>query len=75
MPKIEYDKESKVLSIEMVKTRSVDSDINGGVVIDYDKHGRAVRINFYEFNFDAFSSSLKVIKEFAKKSDFAFSAK
>lgn len=43
--KIEYDKESKVLSIEMRKGKSVDSDIHDNLVIDYDKMGNVVRVN------------------------------
>ena len=58
-PKISYDKESQVMSVELDKTKSIDSDIHGNVVIDYDKRGKAVRVNFYEFNFDAFKNGLK----------------
>ena len=50
--KISYDKDAHVMSIELAKTQSVDSDIQGNVVIDYDKKGNIARINFYEFNFD-----------------------
>ena len=39
------DKDSKVLSINMKKAKSVDSDIHGNVVVDYDKQGNAVRVN------------------------------
>ncbi len=74
-PKISYDKESQVMSIELDKNKSVDSDVSGNVVIDYDKNGKVSRINFYEFNFDNFRAGLKAIKEFAKKSDIAFSVK
>lgn len=74
-PKILYDKESKVLSIEVEKVKSVDSDISGNVVIDYDKNGKIARVNFYEFNFNDFKVGLKTIKDFAKKSDIALSVK
>ena len=63
------------MSIELGKTKSVDSDISGNVVIDYDENGKIARINFYEFNFDNFRAGLKAIKEFTKKSDIAFSVK
>ena len=65
-PKISYDKESQALSIEMSKAKSVDSDIKDNVVIDYDKKGKVVRVNFYEFNFNAFRNGQKALKKFAK---------
>lgn len=52
--KISYDKESKVLSVEMQRGKSVDSDIHDNVVIDYDRRGRVVRVNLYDINFSAF---------------------
>ena len=52
--KIAYDKESKVLSIEMRRGKSSDSDIHDNLVIDYDKVGRVVRVNLYGIDFSAF---------------------
>lgn len=63
-PTISYDKESKVLSVELKKVKSVDSGLAGNVVIDYDKNGEAVRVNFYDFSFGDFRSNLKVFKDF-----------
>lgn len=74
-PKISYDKESKVLSIEVEKTKSVDSDISGNVVVDYDKKGKIAKINFYEFNFDNFKSNIKALKDFSKNSETALAIK
>ncbi|MDP2669104.1 MAG: DUF2283 domain-containing protein [bacterium] len=74
-PKISYDKESKVLSVEVEKTKSADSDINGNVVVDYDKNGKISRINFYEFNFDNFKSNLKALKDFSRNRETALSVK
>jgi uncharacterized protein YuzE len=68
--KISYDKESGVLSIEVKKARSVDSDIRGNVVIDYDKNGDVVRINFYDFNFRSFQNGARALKKFARNSVF-----
>lgn len=65
--KISYDKESEVFSVEMKKAKSIDSDILGNVVIDYDKKGKVVRVNFYNFDFSAFKKNLEVIKNFARK--------
>lgn len=65
-PKISYDKESEMLSIEFKKAKSVDSDINEHAVIDYDKNGNIVRINLYHFNFSDFRNGLKAIKDFGR---------
>ena len=63
--KISYDKDSRVLSINMKRAKSVDSDIHGNVVIDYDKQGNAVRVNFYDFNFNAFKAGRRALSGFA----------
>lgn len=65
-PKISYDKESGVLSIEMKRGKSVDSDVRGNIVIDYDKKGEAVRINLYNFSFALFRENSKTIKNFTQ---------
>ena len=65
-PKISYDKESQVLSIEVNRKKSVDSDIQDNVVIDYGKNGEIVRINLYNFSFDSFRNHLKEFRKFAQ---------
>lgn len=67
-PKIEYDKDSKVLSVLLGKQRSANSDVAGNVVIDYDRGGNVVRVNFYDFSFDSFRSGTKALKDFAGRS-------
>lgn len=54
MNKIEYDKGSEAMSVILADKKSVDSDIQGNVVIDYDKKGDIVKVNFYNFSFDVF---------------------
>lgn len=71
-PKISYDKESEVLSIEIHKAKSVDSDISNNVVVDYDKKGEIVRINLYDIDFNAFRAVKKSLENFAHSSRFAF---
>ena len=66
--KISYDKESKVLSIEIKKGKSVDSDMQGNVVIDYDKKGDVVKVDLYGFSFEKFKDNLKPLREFSSKS-------
>lgn len=64
-PDIIFDKASEALSIEMSKNKSVDSDIQGNVVVDYDSKGDIVRINLYRFSFELFRRHLPVLKNFA----------
>lgn len=52
--KIQYNKEDNILSIRFGKARSVDSDINGNVVIDYDKNGKVVGLDIMKFNLSNF---------------------
>ena len=65
-PKIYYDRESNVLSIEVKKSKSVDSGIQGNAVIDYDRRGEIVRINLYRFSFDSFRKSKRALGRFAR---------
>ncbi|MEK7500599.1 MAG: DUF2283 domain-containing protein [Patescibacteria group bacterium] len=74
-PKIEYDKESQVLSVVVKPGKSVDSDIQDNIVVDYDKSGKIVRVNFYGFNFDNFRNNLKALKNFARESEVALSVR
>jgi len=60
-----YDRESRVLSFGVKRSKSVDSDIQNHVVIDYDKKGEIVRIDFYDMDFGAFRESVQSIKSFA----------
>lgn len=66
--KISYDKESGVFSMGFGKAKSVDSDVNGNVVIDYDKKGKIVRLDVYDFSFDDFEESKEIFKNFSKHS-------
>lgn len=65
--KIEYDKQSKVLSVTLKSTKSVDSEIEGNVVIDYDKKGSVTKINFYSFSFHDFKEGIPQLKQFARE--------
>lgn len=73
-PKIIYDKASGALSIEVKRGRSVDSDISGNVVIDYDRRGDIVRVNLYPFSFDAFRRNQKMLQRFVKRAAIPFAA-
>ena len=69
--KISYDKESKILSFLVKSAKSADSDISGNLVIDYDKKGDVVRVDFYDFDFNDFKEIKKNIKGFMPRM-FAF---
>ncbi|MBI3495612.1 DUF2283 domain-containing protein [Candidatus Berkelbacteria bacterium] len=64
--KIIYDKAGEVLSVEISNEKSVDSDIRDNVVLDYNKKGEVVRINLYNFSFDAFRENVQTLKKFAR---------
>lgn len=64
--KIIYDKNSRVLSVEIGKGKSADSDIQGNAVLDYDRKGKIVRINLYDFSFDVFKENQRVLRSFAR---------
>ena len=73
--KISYNKESDVLSIKAKEGRSVDSDIQGNIVIDYNKKGEIVQLNLYKLNFDKFREELRAVKDFARSSKLPFVAR
>ena len=54
MKKINYDKEVKILNLRLGSGKSVDSDVKGNVVVDYDKNGEIVNIEIMKVNLDEF---------------------
>ncbi len=66
-PKVIYDKESQVLSWLLSKNKSVDSDIQANVVIDYDNRGKIVKINFYDFDLEDFKSVREPIRHLSQE--------
>ena len=52
MPKIQYNPEVKILSIHLMDSASVDSDVKGNAVLDYDKNGNLVNIDVMEVNLE-----------------------
>jgi len=49
-PKINYISDQNIVSFRFNRNKSVDSDIQGNVVIDYDKNGRVVNIDVMNIN-------------------------
>ena len=64
MTKINYDKKDKILSIRVSNRKSVDSDVQGNVVVDYDKEGNIVAIDIMPVSIDEFSRVKTKLAEF-----------
>lgn len=59
-PIIKYDKNSKILSIRFSRKKSIDSEIKGNVVIDYDENGEIVNIEIMKIDLEEFKKRKKV---------------
>ena len=55
-PKVRYDKEARVLRIQLRPGKSADSDIERNTVIDYDKQGNVVNLEIMGFGLDEFKA-------------------
>ena len=67
-PQIKYDKSSNILSIKLSKKKSVDSEIKGNIVIDYDESGEIVNIEIMKINLNEFAKIQKLasLREFVR---------
>ena len=54
MQKLEYDPEVKILKIRFQRGKSVDSDIIGNLVLDYNKKGDLVNVDIMDVNLEDF---------------------
>lgn len=52
MAKIEYNPEVKILSIKILDKKSVNSDLQNNVVLDYDENGVLVNIDIMDINIE-----------------------
>ncbi len=68
MSKVTYDKKSNILSIKLKSGKSVDSEVNGNIVIDYDEKGKVVRVDVMNFTLEDFGISVGKIKELVQVS-------
>ena len=59
-PTITYDADARILSIRTARARSVDSDIFGNVVVDYDASGQPVNIDIMECSLAEFRTAVPV---------------
>ena len=63
MQKLEYDPEVKVLKVRFGRGKSVDSDVIGNLVLDYDKNGDLVNVDIMDVNLEDFVGIAKHTKE------------
>lgn len=60
-PQIKYDKNSNILSIRISRNRSVDSEIQGNIVIDYDEKRKIVNVEIMGINLNEFNQIKKLV--------------
>ena len=64
MPKIDYDKEAKILTIKISDKKSVDSDAQKNVVVDYSKNGDITKIEIMSVSLNEFEREKSCIEDF-----------
>jgi len=64
MPKINYDQEAGILSIKISNKKSVDSDMQKNIVIDYDKDGNVAKIEIMNVNLNEFEKEKNYFENF-----------
>jgi len=64
MPKIDYDKEAKILTIKVSDKKSVDSDAQKNVVVDYGKDGDITKIEIMSVSLNEFEREKSCIEDF-----------
>ncbi len=57
-PKVKYDPKAKILSIHLSPIKSVDSDVRGNVVLDYDGKGDLVNVDIMKVSFSEFGRTV-----------------
>lgn len=53
-PKIDYDPKVNILSIKLSQKKSVDSDVQKNIILDYAKNGDVTNIDIMDINMDKF---------------------
>ena len=64
MPKINYDQEAGILTIKVSNKKSVDSDVQKNVVVDYDKDGNIVKIEIMSVDLNEFEKEKNYLENF-----------
>jgi hypothetical protein len=65
--KIAYDPEVKVLSIRLKPGRSVDSEIKGNLVLDYNSKGELVKLDIMDVDLEELVNSGVPTEDFKVK--------
>lgn len=65
MPFITYDQEVNILNIRLKKGKIADTDLQGNIIIDYDKKGNILNLEILDFNIEALAKSPSI--KFGKK--------
>jgi len=67
-PQIKYNKNSKIISIRISRKKSVDSDVKGNIVVDYDENGEIVNIEIMKINLNEFAKIQRFVpmREFSR---------
>ena len=64
MPKINYDQETEILTIKVSNKKSVDSDVQKNVVVDYDKDGNIAKIEIMSVDLNEFEKEKSYLENF-----------
>jgi len=67
MPKIQYDKQNKIISIKISNKKSIDSDVQDNIVVDYDKDKNITNIDIMDINFNEFEPKKLYFEEIIKE--------
>ena len=67
MAKIIYDKETNIISIKVSNKKSIDSDVQDNVVVDYDKDNNITNIDVMDVNFNDFMAKKVCLEEVIKQ--------
>ena len=69
--KIFYNNQDKILSIKLSDEQSIDSDVRGNVVVDYNKEGMINNIDIMNFSLDEFKEIPLFVKHPAVREKFS----
>ena len=66
MPKIDYDQETNIMTIKISGKKSVDSDAQKNIVVDYDKDGNIAKIEIMNIDLSEFEKKEMKLKNYVK---------
>ena len=66
MPKIDYDQETNIMTIKISSKKSVDSDMQKNIVVDYDKDGNIAKIEIMNIDLSEFEKKEMKLGNYVK---------